>query len=382
MGFLQGLRLSRVPVLGLSSIGLFWGSIAAWLPQIKANAGVTDAQFGTLMMLSAAGGMTSMALAPRLLARFGPGILPVSAVLVALASLLPAAVGSWQGLALMMLAAGATMSLCDILSNIRIAEIEAGADRSLQNLNHGFYSLSLAASAGIMGVLRGAGWAHGAALMVAALAILGCAAMMATAPAATMRAERGAAPVPAAPWLVILPGAMILWLSFLAENGAETWGALHIERTLGASGGVGAAGPAMFALTMGMARLGGQALIRLLGEVRLIAFSVTIAFAGALALAMAQGLGVAIAGAAALGLGVAVVVPTANTLIARTVPAHRRASAISRAWMVGFTGFFIGPPVMGLVSQAGGLRIAFGLIAVMVALILPCLWALTRWLRF
>ena len=97
---------------------------------------------------------------------------------------------------------------------------------------------------------------------------------------------------------------------------------------------------------------------------------------------MAQGLGVAIAGAAALGLGVAVVVPTANTLIARTVPAHRRASAISRAWMVGFTGFFIGPPVMGLVSQAGGLRIAFGLIAVMVALILPCLWALTRRLRF
>ncbi|MDO5705334.1 MAG: MFS transporter, partial [Paracoccus sp. (in: a-proteobacteria)] len=332
---------------------------------------------------SAAGGMMSMALAPRLLARFGPGLLPVSAALVGLASLLPGAVGSWAGLALMLVAVGATMSLCDILSNIRIADAEAEAGRSLQNLNHAMYSLALAGSASVMGLLRGAGWAHQAALIPVALVILICALAMATAPApahAAGDADRG--PVIPAPWLIVMPGAMILWLSFMAENGTETWGALHIERTLGAAGGMGAAGPAMFALAMGIARLAGQVLTRVLGEVRLIAVSVVLAFAGAVLLALAPGLGLAISGAAALGLGVAVVVPTANTLIARTVPASQRASAISRAWMIGFTGFFIGPPIMGFVSEAGGLRLAFGLIAAMVALMLPCLWALSRRVRF
>ncbi|MDO5614316.1 MAG: MFS transporter [Paracoccus sp. (in: a-proteobacteria)] len=383
MGFLQGLRASRVPVAGLVAVGLFWGSIAAWLPEIKAQAGVTDARFGALMMLSAAGGMTAMTLAPRMLARFGPAILPVSAALVALVSLLPATVGSWAGLAATLLATGASMSLCDILANIRIAEAEARTGRSLQNLNHAMYSLALAASAAAMGVLRGAGWSHGAAVIPVTLLIAACAAVMATAPApARDSAAASDAPLIPAPWLLILPGALILWLSFLAENGTETWGALHIERTLGASGGVGAAGPAMFALAMGLARLAGQALTRTLGEVRLIALSVAIALTGAVLLTFAPGLGLAISGAAALGLGVAVVVPTANTLIARTVPAHQRASAISRAWIIGFTGFFIGPPIMGFVSQAGGLRLAFGVIAALIALMLPCLWALSRRVRF
>ncbi|MDO5630297.1 MAG: MFS transporter [Paracoccus sp. (in: a-proteobacteria)] len=382
MGILHELRISRVPVMGLIAIGLFWGSIAAWLPEIKARAGVIDAQFGALMMLSAAGGMTAMAVAPRLLARCGPVILPISAALVALVSLLPAAVGSWAGLAAMLLATGATMSLCDILANIRIAEAEAQVGRSLQNLNHAMYSLALAASAAVMGLLRGAGWTHGTAVIPVALLIAACTAVMATAPTPPREIpEHLNAPQIPAPWLVILPGALILWLSFLTENGTETWGALHIERTLGASGGVGAAGPAIFALAMGLARLAGQALTRILGEVRLIALSVAMALTGAVLLTLAPGLGLAITGAAALGLGVAVVVPTTNTLIARTVPAHQRASAISRAWLIGFTGFFIGPPLMGLVSQAGGLRLAFGAIAALIALMLPCLWALSQRLR-
>ena len=88
MGFLQGLRVSRASVLGLAAIGLFWGSVAAWLPQIKARAGIGDAEFGGLMMLSAAGGMAAMALAPRLAARFGPVTLPVSAAAVGVLSLI------------------------------------------------------------------------------------------------------------------------------------------------------------------------------------------------------------------------------------------------------------------------------------------------------
>lgn len=181
-----------------------------------------------------------------------------------------------------------------------------------------------------------------------------------------------------APWIIVLPGALMLMLCFMAENSAEAWGAIHIERTIGLADGLGAFGPAMFGFAMGAARLGGQGLVRRMGEVRLIALSVIIAAIGALALAFAPGLTVALLGAGALGLGLAVVVPSANSLIARTVPGSHRASAISRAWTVGFTGFFIGPPLIGFISQSLSLRVAFALIAVMIVAILPCLAALAR----
>lgn len=379
MGFRDDLSVSRTPALGLAAIGAMWGSVAAWLPTIKARAGVGDAEFGAIMVLSAVGGMAAMALAPRVLARVGPRVLPLSVFVVAAVTLLPAWPTSRLTLAAAVFILGASMSLTDILSNIRISDIEAQVGRSLQNLNHALFSLALAVTAGAMGLARAAGVPHlaGAAVMAAIIAAM--ALMMRDGEA--RRPAMAETPVRAAPWALILPGAAILWLSFMAENGTETWGALHIERSLGVGEGIGAYGPAVFGLTMGLARLGGQALVRHLGEVRLLAVSVVLACAGASVLATAPGLGAAMAGAGALGLGVAVVVPTTNTLIARLVPPEQRASAIARAWMFGFTGFFIGPPVMGLISEGWGLRAAFGAIAALVALMAPCLWVLARRLQ-
>lgn len=382
MSFPGDLRDSRAPAAGLVAIGLFWGAFAGWLPDIKSRAGVSDAEFGALMMLSAVGGMTAMALAPRLRRQFGHGLLPASGLAVALVALLPALIGSRLELGLVLLVLGMTMSLCDILSNIRISEIEARVGHSLMNLNHALFSFALALSAGLMGVARQAGIPHLATTVAVALAILALVPLMRRRrPRVAGHEDDTSGAGLAAPWLIVLPGALILWLCFLAENGTESWAAIHIERTLGAEGGLGAFGPAMFALSMGTARMAGQWLAVVLGEVRLIAVSVVFATIGALLLALAPGLGLALLGAAALGLGVAVVVPTANSLIGRTVPDSQRASAIARAWMIGFTGFFIGPPVMGLVSENLGLRVAFALIAVLVAAILPCLWLLARRLR-
>ncbi|WP_299846982.1 MFS transporter [uncultured Paracoccus sp.] len=382
MGFLGDLRDSRAPAAGLVAIGLFWGAFAGWLPDIKSRAGVSDAEFGALMMLSAVGGMTAMSLAPRLRNHFGHGLLPASGLAVAVVALFPAWIASRWELGLVLLLLGMTMSFCDILSNIRISEIEARVGHSLMNLNHALFSFALALSAGLMGVARQLGVSHTVTVIVVALAILALVPLMRRRrPRQADHEDDGAKGGIAAPWLIVLPGAAILWLCFLAENGTESWAAIHIERTLEAEGGLGAFGPAMFALSMGIARMAGQWLAVVLGEVRLIAVSVIFATIGALLLAFAPGLGLALVGAAALGLGVAVVVPTANSLIGRTVPHSQRASAIARAWMIGFTGFFIGPPVMGLVSENLGLRVAFGLIALLVAAILPCLWLLAQRLR-
>ena len=47
-----------------------------------------------------------------------------------------------------------------------------------------------------------------------------------------------------------------------------------------------------------------------------------------------------------------------------------RARAISRATVVGYAGFFLGPPLMGGLSELFGLRVAFGAVALLL-LVLP-----------
>ena len=95
-------------------------------------------------------------------------------------------------------------------------------------------------------------------------------------------------------------------------------------------------------------------------------------------LAGAPSQAVALAGVALLGLGVAVVVPSATSLLGRMVPRGLRDRAISRAWMIGFTGFFIGPSAIGAISQVANLRVAFVVVAVVMASILPSVTLLAR----
>lgn len=134
----------------------------------------------------------------------------------------------------------------------------------------------------------------------------------------------------------------------------------------------------MMGLAMAAGRLGGQAFAARLGEARLIVASTLVGILGALVLAFAPGRGLAVAGVALIGIGVAVVVPSANSLLGRRVRAVERPLAISRAWMFGFSGFFIGPVMMGTVAERAGLRGGFVVVAAVMALILVGLGWLVR----
>jgi hypothetical protein len=52
--------------------------------------------------------------------------------------------------------------------------------------------------------------------------------------------------------------------------------------------------------------------------------------------------------------------------------------AISRAWMIGFAGFFLGPAMMGFISDLTNLRVSFLVVAGIVALSAPLVLSLRR----
>lgn len=378
MSIHTAVRLSHAPIAGLAAVGIFWGGFAAYIPDLKARIGASDAELGLALIGSAVGGIIAMAIAPRLNRALGRAMLPVSAVLLAIAILYPLFAGSVPAFALAMAGMGASVALLDIGSNMRVSDLEERHGLHLMNLNHAMFSFAFAGAALAASLARRAGWPPEWLFPFLGLVIL-----LLILP---MVERDGWHVAPDAPdgaghdglWRAVLPVAAILFLAFVSENATDNWSALHIERTLGGPAGDGGFGPMMLGLTMGIGRLSGQFAAQRLGETGLIFWSAAVGVLGALAIAAAPTPAIAILGVGLMGLGVAVTVPSANSILGKMVRPDQRGYAISRAWMIGFTGFFIGPTLMGLVAEWAGLRVAFAGIAVLMLLILPLVRAVGR----
>lgn len=368
MGVADDLTASRGPLAAFAAMGLFWGGFAALVPDLKPQAGLSDEGFGLAMLVAAFGAVLAMWLAPRAEARLGHFALVGPALFMAAAFLLPGLAHGWTGFALAMALAAAGSGLLDVVMNARVAALEAARGRPLMNLNHGIYSLVYAGAAVATGLAREAGAAPLPVFTGLAAVALGLCAVMLGAPG-TGTAENTGKPGPVPRWALIVPGGTIVLIGFLSEQAAEGWSALHLERNLGAGAAAGAIGPALLGLMMGIGRLGGQALAQRFAEPAVIRIGAGVAACGAALAATAPALWAAYAGFAILGLGASVVVPMAFAYVAARVGPERRAQAISRLSVIGYAGFFLGPPMMGGISGLTGLGAAFGAVALILAAI-------------
>ena len=382
MGLIASTRMAYAPMAGLAMVGIFWGGFAGLMPDIKAIAGASDAEFGLVMMLSAAGSMVAMHFAPRLYAGSGRWCLPGVGLGLVAACFYPVFATDLPRLGFAVLLMGASVGLMDICSNIRISTIEAQRDRSLMNHCHAMFSFAFGLTALGVGVAREAG--HGPAQILPLMALAALALVAVTRePAADWHAPEAPpadddARLDPTGRRVVTLSAIVLFASFIGENSTEAWSALHIERTLGAEVGHGSYGPGILGLVMGFGRLFGQAVADRVGERSLVVGSALLGICGALLIAAAWSPGAVFFGVAVVALGMATIVPSANTMLGPRIPGHARGLALSRAWMFGMTGFFIGPALMGLVAEGLGLRASYVVMGAIVALTIPAVVGLGR----
>ena len=132
------------------------------------------------------------------------------------------------------------------------------------------------------------------------------------------------------------------------------------------------------ALTMGFARLAGQGLAQRIDGVRLLMGGAVLASAGVLTAALAVSPAMAYAGFIVMGVGASVISPTAFTLVGAMVAPEARTRAVARATLLGYFGYFVGPPGLGFIAGAFGLRAASGFAAAMLLVVLV-LAPMLRW---
>jgi len=358
------LATARAPLAAFAAMGALWGGFAATLPDLKTMLGVSEGTLGLMLLGTPLAGVAAMLVAARAGSALGRLALPLAVSAMAAAFALPGHLAAPALFVLALLACGATTGLLDVLMNARVAALEAARGAHLMNLCHAGYSLGYGLSAIMVGVLRAEGLPPG--IVMSAPAGLGLILALVAIERdgrieGLRRSARGAG---SGLGIVPLIGGAVVLIAFMSEHAAEAWSALHIEKTLGGSPAEGAMGPATIALTMAAARLAGQGLIARISAVRLLIGGAAISATGALVAAAATGPAMAYSGFVVMGIGSSVIAPTAFSLVGRLARPEARARAIARATLIGYFGYFFGPPTLGLIAEVVGLRGAFVFAAV------------------
>ncbi len=370
MPLLTILVAARPAVAAFAAMGVVWGAFAAVLPDLKTMLGVDETQLGLLLLFTPIAGVAAMLAAPAAGARLGRIALPVASIFMALVFVLPGQISVAWLFPVAMMACGAATGLTDVLMNARVATLENDRNLHLMNLCHAAYSFGYAGGALATGAMRSAGWPPGdvmTATAIGALVFAFCTLERDGTIHGLLKPRDGTSG-----HLGLIPviGGGIVLIAFLTENAAENWSALHIEQTLGGSPAQGALGPAALALTMGFARLAGQGLVTRVNPFHLLKGGAVLSACGALVAAMATSPAMAYTGFVIMGAGSSVIAPTAFSLVGRLAEPAARARAVARATLLGYFGYFFGPPILGVIAGSFGLRMAFVFAAVMLLTVL------------
>lgn len=372
MAVLSALRITARPARGFVAMGLVFGSFAALLPVLKARIGADDATFGLALLGAPAGLILTLWLAPLFDRHLAALSLPVSAAFLGATMVLTGFTTAPVAFFIAMVLVGVSSGTLDIVSNARVADMEAAHRAPLMNANHGMFSVAYALSAVATGVAREAGFGPVPIFACVAGLVWLLAFGMRIAPADEAEVRTPGMPPPGMPGLAVLLCGGIVLIAFFVEAVVESWSALHVERTLAGGAAEGAFGPAILGLTMAAGRFSGQIAAGRFGDTAIITTGSVMACLGAGLAAAAQSPWVAYVGFGLMGLGMSVVGPMALALVGRIVPPSRRTAAVARVNVMGFGAFMLAPVVMGQVSDAYGLRTAFAVVGAM-ALIAPLL---------
>jgi len=371
--------------------GFIFASWAVRIPAVKVAAHASSGTLGLALLGLSGGAVATMTISGALCRRFGSHRVIVAAgVLLSLALLLPALARSplWLGLALVVFGIG--YGCLNVSMNSLAVDLVAALRRPVMPYFHAAWSFGGLFGAGLGGLLAAhlaplpdlalvaaAGLAVtavcGRTLLLHPVVLDGTGGLDDTGPDRT--AEAAARPAGhGSDWRVVLLFGLIAACSSYGEGAIGDWGALHLRQDLGAGPGLAAAGYAAFALAEASGRLAGSWLLSRLGQTRVLVLGGLTAGGGMLAAALAPSLAVALVGFALTGLGVANMFPAAMTRAGLLAGPN----GVAVASTLGYTGFLLGPPMIGFLAGSVGLGAGLTTVSLLALIAAVLAWLADR----
>lgn len=345
--------------------GLCFSTWASRIPTVQQRLHLSETELGGVLLAVPVGLLASLPITGWLVARYGSRAVTVAAVLLyaGMLPLLGLAQTTTQLMAALVLF-GFGSNMANIGVNTQGVGVEALYGKSILATFHGVWSL-----AGFVGAALGTamiGWGISPLQHFTFMAILIWLGVALMRPYLVPTDAPGPANQP----IFVLPGKSLLILgvlafcSLLAEGTMFDWSGVYFRKIVLAQKAWVGLGFAAFMSMMASGRFVADWFANRFGRARTLQLSGLLTTMG-LSLAVAwPTLVMASLGFMLVGLGVSSVVPLVYSVAgrSRTMPAGMALAAVST---VGFSGFLLGPPLIGLVAGATSLRVSFAIIACM-----------------
>lgn len=337
-----------------------FGAWLAMIPYIKETLELSKGQLAVALLGMPVALIPTLQLASRVVAKIGPRktfafLLPIQtvfALLPFLATSIPTLFG-----ALAML--GATVAFLEVALNTYAGRLEKAESLNIMSRCHGFWALGVGIGSFLATFLFGIGPMLAVFVICAASAAAGVWAglklpQLAGEEDAAQAKPRKLSQMPKALFII----AMFVFTISLAEGAMADWAAVYLAERWG--GGAEDAGIAVtvFAGFLAGGRFIGDYMKGRLGSRGVARLTVGLALIGVCCLTLTSSVPFTFVGFALIGLGVSIGFPLGVSAAASLDDSHE-AQNIATMAMIAMSAFLFGPPLIGLVSEAFSLRVAF-----------------------
>lgn len=355
-------------------------SIASWVtrtPDIRDTLNATTAEMGLVLFGLSVGSMIGILFSGVLVARWGAkrvivlGTVCIAAgvSVVGMGASLSSATLTAVGLGIF----GLGMGGGEVALNVEGADVERKLRKSTLPAMHGFFSLGT-----VTGALAGMGLTAAQfpipmhLLLVSSIVLLGLIAVIGVVSPEVGRNRADAITVSASseknmwkePRLMLI-GGIVLALA-LAEGTANDWLPLVMVDGHGFDATWGSAVYVIFAASMTVGRFVGGTFVDRYGRPAVLCFSALVGATGIGLVIFVDVSGIAAAAAVLWGLGAALGFPVALSAAADSGP--NPTARVAQAAMLGYLAFLAGPPSLGFLGEAFGLRQALIVVLVVVVI--------------
>jgi MFS family permease len=362
---------TRLARLAVTTIFFTNGAlIANWfarIPDVKQQLGLSEGTFSIALLSMAVGALIAQPMAGVVIGRLGSRtVTSVMALVFCATVILPGFATSLPLLMLALFLVGAGNGALDVSMNAQAALVEHRYQRSIMNSFHAFWSVGglIGATIGGLAAARGLSVANHfmiAAVVAAVVMLVAIRGLLPDGPAVTGKAGASHEPAFALPTRALLPMGIVALCALISEGAIGDWGAIYLREWLGSTAAVAAVGYSVFALMMAGGRFAGDWLTTRFGSSQIVRAGGGLVILGIALVVIGSVPWVAIIGFGLVGAGVSCIFPLILSAAART-PGVAPGAGIAAMATAGYTGFLVGPPLIGILAELFSLRGALGVL--------------------
>ncbi|GEM45568.1 MFS transporter [Deinococcus cellulosilyticus] len=345
-------------------LGVLFATWVSRIPAVSHRLQLNEAELGIALLGLAVGALLAFPVAGWATAKYGSKIVTtIGVILMALSLPLIPLAPNMVGLTLMLVLLGVGNGGTDVAMNSQAVDVEKEYQKPIMSSFHALYSVGGIAGSlmgGLMASLQMAPlWHFGLVTLLTLITVFLVAPKLLNVPGT---GEHG--PVFALPSAKLLGLGVVIFCVAVGEGAMADWSAIYLKDSLSTTDQMATAGYLAFSGAMVLGRVFGDSMRAKLGAVVLVGTGALLSAAGLLLGLIFPYPWAALLGFACVGWGLSSGFPVAFSA-AGNVPGVHPSLAMAAIATMGYTGFLLGPPIIGFVAHATTLTWGLGLVVVL-----------------